>query len=665
MDDYLSKLIDQKCSEFSLEEKKIIHTLYRDSEDKNSERVKNLEKIIFRLTPPTPEQFLDPKEGWLPSTFIEGMYDHVREDFLEILDFNKKYQQIVEYGATRLGKSYLARLIIMYSIVFIHCLRYPQLYYGLSPTTQLCIYIMCFKSEKVKQLLLKPIYELLRVSPRFKRVKFEDKVREEQEKIGLNTIVWSRAATFGEITLDSGMTINLGTDFMSFIGSDMIMLIVSEIAFFIEKAGATHEQIYQIYTDGLDRIKATVGNNYLGMVYLDTSANETENPIEKYILEDLQFQKKVFFRKRSRWEARPYLFPDWQKTQKTFDVFIGSRTDPAKIIEDEKELSILSSDKIIQVPIDVKDEFERNLTKSIKDIAGIAALKENKLITKFNIILDMFNNPTLKNIESILYAESTDVSDQLLWNQIKDKFFITINNKIFFYRAPKEPRFVGLDLAYSLDGDIQGISFIHKEFNKEKNEIMYITDFAFAIGSKKSKIHLSAPFQLIKDIYTFAGIPIYGVYVDSFQSASDLQFLERNNIIAGQQSVDKTLPPYQFYLSLLENGLKKAGKNVFLKNNLDSLITKEIKEDSGKYKIDHSKGKTENVYNGNWNTSTCGVNAKDVSDADCQAIWGAKNHETYIIPSTCYEDENDRLLNIKKYSSNMLDKAYEKIHICY
>ncbi len=658
-----SPLLEQKYNSLTLEEKKLIHALYKQEKEQHTELSKKLEKIVFKQLPPTPKQFLDPKEGWLTPSFVESLYPHVREDFLEILNFDKKYNQIVEYGATRLGKSFLARLIIMYSIIFAHFLRQPQLYYGLSPTTQLCIYIMCFKSEKTKQLLLKPIYELLRVSPRFKKVKFEDKVKEEQEKIGFDTIVWSKAATFGSITLDSGMTINLGTDFMSFIGSDMLMLIVSEIAFFVEQAGATHEKIFQIYTDGLDRIKATVGSNYLGMVYLDTSANDTENPIEKYILEDLQFQKNVFFKQRNRWEARPYLFPEWQKTKETFEVFIGSKTDAAKIVEDKKELMHYPSEKIIHVPIDVKDEFKRNLTKSIKDIAGIAALKENKLFPKFSVILDMFNNPTLKNIESILYAESSELPEQLLWKQIKNKFFITVNNKLFFYRAPHEPRFVGLDLAYSLDGDVQGISVIHKEFCREKNEIMYITDFAFPVGAKKSKISLSAPFQLIVDMYVLANIPIYGVYVDSFQSESDLQFLRRNYIIAGQQSVDKTLPPYQFYSSLLENGLKKAGKNIFLKNNLDSLQTIEVSE--GRYKVDHQKGKTENIYNGNWNQSTCGINAKDVSDADCQAVWGAKNHETYKIPSVCYEDENDRLLNNKKYSENLIDSAFNKIHICY
>lgn len=673
MEDFLinNKILEQKYNEFSLEEKKLIHTIYHSNENKHNELTQRLEKVIFRLTPPTPKQFLDPKEGWLTPQFIESIYSHVREDFLEILDFKKKYNQIVEYGATRLGKSYLARLLIMYTIVFIHCLRQPQLYYGLSPTTQLCIYMICFKSEKIKQLLLKPIYELLRVSPRFKKVKFEDKVQEEQDKIGLETIVWSKSATFGEMTLDSGLTINLGIDFMSFIGSDMIQLIVSEIAFFIQQAGATHEQIFQLYTDGLDRIKATVGNNYLGMVYLDTSANDVENSIEKYILEDLQFQDKVFFKRRNRWEARPYLFPKWQKTNKTFDVFIGTKSDSAKIIENEIDFNHYSSDKIIQVPIDVKDEFKRNLNKSLKDIAGLPTYKENKLITSFTIISDMFNNTTLKNIDSILYAESSDIQEKLLWKQIKDKFFNYTNGKYYFYRAPKEPRFVGLDLSYSLSGDVQGISFIHKEWSRLKNEVMYITDFAFAIGAKKSKISLSAPFQLIMDIYTIAGIPVYGVYVDSFQSESDLQFLQRNNIVAGQQSVDRTLSPYQFYLSLLENRLKKAGKNIFLKNNLDSLITVNIKKrenttnEDVREKVDHTKGKTENMYNGNWNRSSCGINAKDVSDADCQAVWGAKNHETYKLPSTCYEDENDRLLNTKKYAESLLSKAYDKIHICY
>ena len=97
-------------------------------------------KIIFYKNPPTPEEFLDPDNGWLSKAFVQTIYPWVKEEFLECLDKEKNYNKIVEYGSTRIGKTYLAILLITYSIVYIHHLREPALYYGLSPLTDLAIY---------------------------------------------------------------------------------------------------------------------------------------------------------------------------------------------------------------------------------------------------------------------------------------------------------------------------------------------------------------------------------------------------------------------------------------------------------------------------------------------------------------------------------------------
>lgn len=657
----IQQLISTKYEKLSLEEKKLVHFLYHKNSDELSYTQEQLKKIIFRLRPPTPAEFLDPRNEWLTKSFTDNLYPHVIDDFLEITSYNKNYTEVCEYGATRIGKTYLIRLIVMYTIVYIHHLRHPQLYYDLSPTTQLSIYFMCFNVEKIKQLLLKPVYNFFNSSPRFKQIKFQDKVKEEQYKNGLDIIYWSRAATFGEITLDSDLTINLGTDFMSFIGSDMLMLIISEIAFFIEKTSATNEQIFQIYTDGLDRINATVGDNYLGMVYLDTSANDIDNPIEKYILEDLALRKDVFFRKRNRWEARPKNFPEWKETKKTFKMFVGNNIYPPKIIETQFDLDELPEKYIIDVPIDVKKRFEDAPLKSIKDIAGLPTIKETKFINNFNLILDIFSESTLKNIEGILYTESFEEPKNLIWDKIKDVFFTkTLDNKYKIYRAPKEIRFVGIDLAHSLTGDVQGITVGHKEFSKKLNTIIYVADFSFAIGSKESAINLEAVSCFIEDLVIEGQISIKQVFCDSFQSAFLLQFLNRNHIESIRQSVDKTINPYQSLLKCLFNKTIKSGKNIFLKNNLDSLLSTKTKK--GNEIIDHTNGKTNNIYDGKWKESTCGENAKDVSDSFCQFVWGSQNYD--YIPDTIFEEENERLLYKPQNKIKEINQAFDDIHIC-
>lgn len=663
----IRKTLDKKYDNLSLPEKQEIHTLFKDKELRN-EFKKDLEKIIFRYPAPTPSEFLNYKNGWITKPFYDSIHDYIKEDFIEILDPIKNYNQIVEYGATRTGKSFLSRLLIMYIIIYIHCLRHPQLYYGLSPTTNLSIYIMSFVAEKVNQLLLDPVYKLFNMSPRFKQVKFQDKVSEEQYKNGLDNIYWSKAGTGSKMTLDSQLTLNIGTDFMSFIGSDLLFLTVSEINFFIEKAGVSHEEIFQLYSDGLARIRATVGSNYLGMVFLDSSANDEENPIEKYILNDLPKQKNVFFRQRAKWieenEIRKSIgsvkLPIWEETGETFPICRGNKEYNARVIKDDDELKEIPKNLIINVPIDLKDNFEINILKAIKDDCGIPTRKENKFITDINLIKNIFNNNTLDNIENSLIADASEIPEELLWKKVKDKFFSKYNiNNYTIKRASAEPRFVGFDLSFAIKGDPTGVCVLHKEWSNERNCIIYIIDFCFSILGGEMGINLEASTCFVIDLILKGQLSVQGIYVDTVESKTMQQNLGRMKINVIRQSVDRTLDPYQNFYSLLINEQVKAGKNIYLKNNLDSLIITKRKE---KEVIDHSIGKVNHIYNGNFELSDVGIHEKDCSDAVVQAFTGAFHNTTR--PISIYEIENQKV-NPEIGDIDLISLSFNKLHKHY
>ena len=103
------------------------------------------------------------------------------------------------------------------------------------------------------------------------------------------------------------------------------------------------------------------------------------------------------------------------------------------------------------------------------------------------------------------------------------------------------------------------------------------------------------------------------------------------------QTVSHSLTQYQYLASLLYDGVLKGGKNVFLKNNIYGL---EITKEKGREVVDHLKGETVNIYLGDWDNSRCGVFAKDVSDAVCQWVYGAREFESFTI--TDYNKENSR-----------------------
>jgi len=679
--------ITESYNQLTLEQKKELYQLYFDKQVVEDLRLK-AEKIIFYKMPPTPEEFLDPDQGWLSKAFVQTIYPWVKEEFLECLDKEKNYNKIVEYGSTRIGKTYLAILLITYSIVYIHHLREPALYYGLSPLTDLAIYIISFKYDKTRELYLRPMFKMMEQSERFHQVKFQDKVLTEQEKLGRDVIVYSKAATSGEITLASGLQIQLGNDdALAFIGANLLSAFVSEISFWTENAGATEESIYRLYTDVSDRINATVGTEYLAFLYLDTSANDTESIIEKHILNELRYRKDVRFKWTKRWEALPdngKNFPEYHRKRKEllsqntyetidelnealyksgamFKVITGNTNIPACIVYDKAQLAGVPKDLIIYVPIDALNAFKDNLIKSIKDIAGYPTIRENKFIDDVKLIDNIFSNPFLYNIEGAMVADAGQMPEQLLWNQLK------INKNLFYkyqhseeyriLRAPNEYRYVGWDSSYSIKGDATGFSIVHKEYDIEKEDIVYIIDLSCAIIGLDKGINLEAISYFIIDLLTYSNMPIHSIYIDTFQSESTKQFLERNKVQVIKQSVDSSITPYQFLNSLLHQELLKGGRNIFLRNNLSCLSVTKTK--SGKDKIDHPIGTVNNKYFGDFENSTCGLFAKDVSDSLANAVYGA--YSSNIRPVAIYQDENKKFSNRKEDHIIVTQNAVKKI----
>lgn len=643
-DNSLEKEILDFYNNLSLYEKEKIHKLFNNgSVDEDYKYLKNL---VFKRDPPTPEEFLDPKEKWLPKSFTDSIYEWVKEDFLLMTSKQKNYSQIVLYGATRLGKSFCALLLMLYVIVYVHHLRDMSLYYNLAGGTNLSMYILSFNYNKVYQIYLAPLYNILESSERFVQVKFQDQVKPLQEKYGCDKIVYSKASIYGHITLASGLRLVSGNnDALSIIGNNILCGIISEISFFIENDGATEDGIFRLYSDLVERIQATVGNKYLAFTFLDTSANNYDSVIENYILKQLSKREDVLFRWRRRWDVKENVekfCPIYKKTGKCFALFVGSVSTAPKILEDH-EVSFYDSSLIEYVPIDFKSDFERNIIKSIKDICGRPSTNESRLFQDIVSIERIFDNDLLLNEVSSIECDSQDDPNDLILRRIDiDKYFVRGSyGSLYFKRAPNESRYIGIDLAYSVKNDLVGFSIGHKEWSRKSQRVMFVCDMAFAISPGHSGINLESVPRFIKYLKD-SGIMIEVVVFDTFQSESMKQFFDREGIMSVKQSVDRNISHYMNLYNVILNSQLKSGKNIYLKNNLKSLYRVRYKG-VGKEKIDHSDGDVIYIYDGNWDRSLCGMNMKDVSDAVCN--WVSMASQDNKVPIHCYEDENDKFGN--------------------
>lgn len=619
-----------------------------------------LEKLVFIKPPPTAKQFLDPKEGWLPESLVNELYDTVIDDFVNIVDSNKYYHTISIYGCTRQGKSYLARLLIFYTVVFCNYLKSISAFYNVSPITNLSIFIASFKYEKVNEIYLSPLENLFSISERMIKCTRALQLEEYRHKYGVDFIPYITTANkSSHINFRFPFNVQIASGnkkAINALGSDLIQVYISEISYFVEVGGINDDEIFRFYTDTLERIQATVGKKKLAFSYLDTSAYTLENRIEDYIWNKLRFDKEAYFVRRSRWDIPQVAeknCPKWKETGKTFKVFIGdTKLSPVIIHEQNKDLlKKVPQDLVFDIPIDYKKSFERNLHRSICDILGMPVTSESKIFYPM-YVRAMFKD-NLRNIESYVLAESIFSPEGQIWDQVKDYLFEKYTLKAYkFYLNPKAPRYIGLDIAASSEGDMAAISCVHPALSKEGEKI-FVVDFSFAITAKNSRISLEAIQLFIRDLLYLGELPIRGVSVESNNSEQLRQFLSRWNIKTITNSMmPRNVTHYYLLVSLVHSCKIISGKNIFLKNNLLSL-SRRVEKKAGQLVelIDHTKGELIKEYDGDFEHSKAGKNAKDVSDSLVQAI-------------LCYYNlHNDDVIDsiIDWYSVEEAQKDLEKV----
>lgn len=650
---------EQVYNSLSLEEKRNLYALIDTPEFKLKQ--KSIEKLIYKngVKPPTPEEFLDPKNEWIPPETADDIFPHIRETFLDLLNGEKNYFQAAMYGSVRVGKSYMVSLVIMYMMVFIHHLREPGLYYGLSATTKLAIYLVSFDINFTYAIYIDPILEWLERSPKFHKVRMKNMVKPEQKKYGLDKIIYCTSK--GEnivsvITLDSPLQIRIGNkNPRKFVGTNLLALICSEITLFTNENGANEEQIFQIYSDAYSRIKSTMGNKYLALLYLDSSANIVDSKIEKHIINVMQKSEDCCFRWFNQWKCRPELTPTyWKEYDKlreqnnndenkinkilfnrkfVFRVISGNGQIKARLDPSKEDLKFCPKDLIHYVPSEYKIDFENNLLKSIKDILGVPSSNDAKLIQDQKLITNIFSNKTLVSNDRALIVGSELNPERLIWDKVEHLYWNkTPHGHPIIYRAPTEPRFVAIDHAYSKHGDMASISCCHPEFSIKNDCTMAIFDFILTIKPSSEGINLSAITCFILDLIRVGNLKVSEVASDTFQSEQMQQDLKRMNVETIKRSVDRTIVPYMRTLSAMSTETVKAGYSLFLENNLSCLeMQKKGKDGTGADWVNHPTGSDTGE----------GKFGKDTSDSYANSTYGLFSSE--YKPLTIYEDENKRL----------------------
>jgi hypothetical protein len=618
-------------------------------------------RINYREKPPGIREFLTDK--WI-GPMSESLHVHVKEILENFWAFQSPCCHLVLGAAVGTGKSTCAAIHNLYVSTILYLMINPKKFFGLAPSTSIVQAFISFSMDKATQILLQPFIQILSTAPKFRRVKQEEHLKTQQEKYP-DQICWTTASKMGVLQFPGDILYIVASGPAQLLGLNMIQSTMSEISFFIDR-GFSPEYIWRIYQDSKARIFSRFGNKmYCGTV-LDSSPNDLDaSPIDKYIFTgEAQKDKENYVSIGSQWEMYERdpkktkvksLYPIYFETGETFPVFRGNAGLPPEVILPENEHQY-DPIELFHIPIDLKREFYQATEKNVKDVCGWPANTSGKLINSQIRIEEIFT-PQLKNVYSFIKVPSTESAVHLIWGLIKDKFFIqTGDDRWEFWRAPNARRWLHFDQSET--GDFAEIAMSHREYDLERNEHVIVHDFTLAVtGGQNARINLDAFRLFPEDLRNFGRIDLACVTFDRFQSSTTIQYLKEQGFNAKAFSVDTSVDPYISYAALINIGNIKSGRNIFLKNNIKSLM--ETKTVHGRRKIDHMIGKIVRDDGGHWQTSSMGFYAKDISDCASATAY-LITHEDEGVPQYIYDRKFDLPFNHEEIALSEIDSQYRK-----
>lgn len=454
----------------------------------------------------------------------------------------------------------------------------------------------------------------------------------------------------------------------------IIGIIFTELAWW-EQNGWSKEKIKTFFDKACERVDSRMNGHYLGRYIIDSSPFSLESPIDKWIWEQAIYDPKWYCVTGAKWEYFKKEFPEFIDSKNEeihnwdvgFQVYKGGKNEPAKACKTEAEASLYDPLDLVWCPrLDTRPTGQINLlnlalqnpVEFLRNWAGIPAGSADRIFQADNVLENIFDND-LRNVYTSIVADAAFEPEHLIWNQIKDLFFLNFNENYMFYREPNAKRVLSVDQSTS--GDATAISMAHMEYvvdknspNQEDTKSVMIVDFTIVIIPKGGKINLEAIKCFILDLIELGNINLGLVNFDNFQSDSTRQALKRRGIELDYISVDKKNEPYQALIDYITHERFFVGRNIFLKNNLRSIHW--IKRESGSIKVDHFLGKiTNDSDDTSWETSLIGTNAKDVADtcAGCLAMLLKRDIE--FAPTT-------RWINTKYERTQSINEKLNKLN---
>lgn len=601
-----------------------------------------LYQLDYRERPVSVEEFLSSNRFFGKMTAQGKMvYPIWKQKLSELLAEDSKYL-VIFTGAIGTGKTRAAVWATGYLMYRILCLKDPWQFFNKSAGGRMSIAFFNLTKTLGESRAFNILQQHLLSSPWF---------------LSKGTVVGKGSSQKLDIplfdyALSSPLCAGFGTQ-----GRDIIIAIMDEV----DSPSVSEKQKQKVlaaYETTVLRFESRfvdeVYRESIGKFFLVASKQEQQSFLDAFIAEHKN-SKNTYIADIKYWETKE----KGTYCGKTFSVMLGDAYTASRIIDDPQEVIQVQKQgfQIIEVPIEFRESFERNLDGSLRDIAGVSTVssRRSKLFPVERVLFDCYDKtkPDPANLTTITIG----LNDELDLIRFLDLSKIRTPSSI--------KRFIHCDISYSGDGDALSIAmsaikdWIKKDIETpdgsfERRSVPIIeTDFAIRLkGKPGDEIPLYRIRKFILDLRS-AGFNIFFTADLALLSADTKQLLERAGIPCDYLSLDRTPDAYLAFKELVLEKRWICHWLPILHFELSNL-----EYDKDKQKIDHPhKVQTIEFLPDGSSREMVVLGSKDMSDAVAGSVYSALQAS----PSPPLEKESLKTImnSVTNFSSIEAAKEYD------
>jgi len=556
-DQKVVKALDELTKDFSKEDIEILKEIMAQNTGSEMELLVSLMNYTYQSKPVPVREFVEDKQ------FL-GLKGQVYPVLLNDLEemFSGDYDEAVFAGAIGFGKSTVAEISMTRMAYEVSCFKNPQKALGLMDGSVIAFINVSINKDSAKKIVFQGIKSKMENSPYF-REQFPI-VNSKAEELRLANNVWIFPVASGE---------------QGILGYNVLGGVMDEVNFldYIENSaratdGGIYDQAESLRTQLIRRMKSRyMHRGKLPGILLQVSSAAYPDDYTERRIEEAQENPKIFWRRYSQWDTPP---ADKYCGQ-TFQLSLGDLTTRPQILTCEEELAD-SKEKgleIIDVPIEYKFDFEKDIDSSIRDLAGRPTLSIHPFILYREKVSEaMERGPKELGLEHPFGKEVTTLQDGATLNP--DKLLIPRYKKLYenadetnkdYYKKlynnlKQKPRYIHIDLAKtSMAGFSMGHVHEYVEVTKRNEEgeeyiqkmpVIVIELMLRIVAPQHGEIQVAHVRSLVHELRSY-GYRLNKVTLDQFQSLDTQQQLIQKGIDAGELSVDRKPDAYNAYKDAL------------------------------------------------------------------------------------------------------------------